>query len=347
MSCRHSARIFSQCPLRASPTTHVPRGVRFASTTPPHKPRLASRKVAYTLFGLSLSLPAGYYLFPSSSPLLPYKYSDQTLRSSSSLTPVHKLLTVDVPSASKEWFEKPYRTDGTLADVEDGEIVIQHVMIKSPDIQIERPYTLINDPVEEKSMRVVVKRVQGGEVGRVAHSTKEGDNLGIRGPIPTFSIYPSQYDKIVMISTGTAITPFLQLLSKLSPSSAPSLELIHALPTPSPNSLASAASSSGPLSPLDLDWANSQNDPAFLPNQSKRFGEKLKVTRFVQDTVPQEAVEGALVGVSKERVLVLVCLPPWLMRPLCGGMTPNLDQGPVTGVLRDLGLSSRQVYKLE
>lgn len=25
------------------------------------------------------------------------------------------------------------------------------------------------------------------------------------------------------------------------------------------------------------------------------------------------------------------------MRPLCGGMTRNLDQGPVTGVLRELG----------
>ncbi|ODN79751.1 hypothetical protein L202_03664 [Cryptococcus amylolentus CBS 6039] len=345
MSRRQPAHIFSQRLSWASRSLHVPHGARFASTTPLHKPRLASRKVAYTLFGLSLSLPAGYYLFPSSSPLLPYKYSDQPLQSSSPLTPVHKLLIVAVPPSSKEWFEKPYRTDGTLADVEGGEIVVQHVMVKSPDIQIERPYTLINDPVQEKSMRMVVKRVPGGEVGRVAHFTKEGDDLGIRGPIPTFSIYPSQYDKIVMISTGTAITPFLQLLSKLSPSSAPSLEIIHALPTPSPNALASNGST--PLSPLDLDWANSQQDPAFLPRQVEKFGSGLKVTRFVQGTVPREAVEGALVGVSKERVLVLVCLPPWLMRPLCGGMTPNLDQGPVTGVLRDLGLSSRQVYKLE
>lgn len=36
-----------------------------------------------------------------------------------------------------------------------------------------------------------------------------------------------------------------------------------------------------------------------------------------------------------------------LMRPLCGGMTRNLDQGPVTGLLRELGLGSKQVYKLE
>lgn len=50
-----------------------------------------------------------------------------------------------------------------------GEVVIQHVMVKSPDIQIERPYTLINDPNAangEREMRMVVKRVRGGEVGR-------------------------------------------------------------------------------------------------------------------------------------------------------------------------------------
>ncbi len=45
-------------------------------------------------------------------------------------------------------------------------MAIQHVMIKSPDLQIERPYTPINDIVKDGDIRIVVKRVKAGEVGR-------------------------------------------------------------------------------------------------------------------------------------------------------------------------------------
>lgn len=43
-------------------------------------------------------------------------------------------------------------------------IVIQHVMVKNPALQIERPYTPIN--VVQDRLDMVVKRVKGGEVGR-------------------------------------------------------------------------------------------------------------------------------------------------------------------------------------
>jgi cytochrome-b5 reductase len=35
------------------------------------------------------------------------------------------------------------------------------------------------------------------------------------------------------------------------------------------------------------------------------------------------------------------------MRPLCGTLTPTLEQGPLTGLLADMGLQRHQVYKLE
>lgn len=35
------------------------------------------------------------------------------------------------------------------------------------------------------------------------------------------------------------------------------------------------------------------------------------------------------------------------MRPLCGPLTPNLQQGPLTGMLAELGLDGSQVWKLE
>ncbi|UOH79193.1 hypothetical protein LQV05_000183 [Cryptococcus neoformans] len=249
--------------------------------------------------------------------------------------------------------KESWELDGEVADVEGGEIVIQHVMVKSPDIQIERPYTLINDPTitdGEREMRMVVKRVRGGEVGsrpRVVHTTKKGEMLGVRGPIPTFSIYPQRYDKIIMISTGTAVSPFLQLLAKLSPSNAPRLELIQALPALSSRTPAFSQDSFDRAAPIEWDWVDTNEDPSFLPSLEKKFGEKLKITRFSQGAVPAGAIQAALEGVNTERVLVLILMKDRLMRPLCGGMTRNLDQGPVTGVLRELGLGSKQVYKLE
>jgi hypothetical protein len=35
------------------------------------------------------------------------------------------------------------------------------------------------------------------------------------------------------------------------------------------------------------------------------------------------------------------------MRELCGNLTATLDQGEVTGLLRDLGVTKREVWKLE
>lgn len=68
-----------------------------------------------------------------------------------------------------------------------------------------------------------------------------------------------------------------------------------------------------------------------------------------------------------KNVLVLVCLPQRyvsvtglqgdvrahadlrcsLMRPLCGGLTMDMKQGPITGTLGQMGLGNAEVYKLE
>jgi hypothetical protein len=36
-----------------------------------------------------------------------------------------------------------------------------------------------------------------------------------------------------------------------------------------------------------------------------------------------------------------------MMRPLCGNLTINLQQGPITGLLGEMGLTDREVWKLE
>lgn len=98
-----------------------------------------------------------FTLFGSSTkPLNPYTYSAQKVGSTSKLTPQHARIRIPLSSSDSALFDKG----------EDGSIVLEHVMIKNPDLQIERPYTPVNDVGKDGEVDVIVKRVQGGEVGK-------------------------------------------------------------------------------------------------------------------------------------------------------------------------------------
>lgn len=76
--------------------------------------------------------------------------------STSKLTTQHARIRIPLSASDSALFHKG----------QDESIVIEHVMIKNPDLQIERPYTPINDVGRDGEVDVVVKRVQGGEVGK-------------------------------------------------------------------------------------------------------------------------------------------------------------------------------------
>lgn len=147
---------------------------RLYSTSPPPPPR---RKSWPFPLGLSIALLPGLYWFLSSSPpLSPQLYSTQTIASTAPLDPSHKLVSIAIPRSASHLFSSAYKRDGSPAA--PGEIVVQHMMLGAPDIQIERPYTPINDPGEGQ-VDMVIKRVKGGEVGRlVVPLILLGINLG-------------------------------------------------------------------------------------------------------------------------------------------------------------------------
>lgn len=110
----------------------------------------------YAPLSLLALFPALYLLFPQAEPeLSPQVYSKHKLASSERLSNQHVLLRIPIPAGARGMFESP-----------EGSVALQHVMIKSPDLQIERPYTFVNDAAQDGELRLVVKRVKGGEVGR-------------------------------------------------------------------------------------------------------------------------------------------------------------------------------------
>jgi cytochrome-b5 reductase len=107
-----------------------------------------------------LAIPLAFLPFTlfgkGTKPLDPYVYSDQKVGSTSKLTPQHARVRIPLSASDSALFNKG----------ENGTVVLEHVMIKNPDLQIERPYTPVNDVGADGEVDIVVKRVQGGEVGK-------------------------------------------------------------------------------------------------------------------------------------------------------------------------------------
>lgn len=272
-----SARLGPPVRLHTNPSVHRPAPTRTRSRSP---------------WLLTLALFPALYLFlppslrpasSSASPELdPQRYARFRVARVEGVSERHVLVEVEVPPASREAFRGLSSSGGAETGGKPGQgtiATLRHVCIKSPDLQIERPYTPINDVAADGVLRLVVKRVRGGEVGRCVrrsglgglsrqrlksrrdrhiHSLKVGDPIEIRGPIRTAEIDLDAYDDVAMvrgrvslcpttvsrtasqISTGTGIAPFLQLLSILR----------TATTTPSPASSSTYATSLSPSSPL-------------------------------------------------------------------------------------------------
>lgn len=115
-----------------------------------------SRFKSYYLLAIPLALLPFTLFGDTSKPLDPYTYSTHKVGSTSKLTTQHARIRIPLSASDSALFHKG----------QDESIVIEHVMIKNPDLQIERPYTPINDVGRDGEVDVVVKRVQGGEVGK-------------------------------------------------------------------------------------------------------------------------------------------------------------------------------------
>ncbi|PPQ99900.1 hypothetical protein CVT24_009581 [Panaeolus cyanescens] len=99
-----------------------------------------------------------------------------------------------------------------LRPTADSLLPIWSVYIKDNDIQVERPYTPLYGLDDEGNMLFWIKKYPKGEVGRWLHSKNPGEQIELRGPIPTWPLQgDNKWDEVVMISGGTGITPFIQL----------------------------------------------------------------------------------------------------------------------------------------
>ncbi|EED84689.1 predicted protein [Postia placenta Mad-698-R] len=155
-------------------------------------------------------LATAYFFWPDASRaaptydsaiLSPAHFTPTTLVASEACPDTEtRLLTLKLPPQSI-----PSREENIFAP-------IWSIFIKDDDIQVERPYTPLEGIDEEGRMKLWIKRYPKGEVGRWLHSKNVNDKIEIRGPVKTWPWQEGQWDEVIMISGGTGITPFYQLL---------------------------------------------------------------------------------------------------------------------------------------
>ncbi|KAF8138231.1 hypothetical protein EV363DRAFT_1393691 [Boletus edulis] len=280
--------------------------------------------------GVSVAVTT-YFLFserPAAPSLSPSRFTPSTLIESVNVSSNTKLLTLSVPP-------------GLIPSDRGAFTSTWSIFVKDSDIQVERPYTPLEGIDENGHMKLWVKKYEHGEVSRWLHSRQVGDSIEIRGPVTTWSTLwqNGHWDEVV--SGGTGITPFYQLLHSVFRTRNTSFNacftLLHAS-----RSFADLPPSSMIQSLTEL----SQNYPDkfhhTLNIRRGRIGKSVvqDALRLTHSTPWWHRLFGSSVPtIPEKRILVLVCGPEGMVSAIAG-------PAKVGGILGELGLQSHQVWKL-
>ncbi|KAJ3475978.1 hypothetical protein NLI96_g11473 [Meripilus lineatus] len=367
------------CSRRVIPFSET---LRHASTQASSPSRPKRRPLVAVGLLTGTALVGAYFLWPDSSRAAP-TYTNQKL-SPSYFTPVTvvgsepcldkvtRLVTLQVPPALL-----PPSDDASISP-------IWSVFIKDDDIQVERPYTPLEGVDEEGRMKFWIKQYPKGEVGRWIHSRNLGDKIEIRGPMRTWDWKDDHWDEVIMISGGTGITPFYQLVHQtLLGSTGPQTEttaeqtqreisgtaktkftLLHSSRTPGelpPPELLDPLLSCSHANPTRLKvslYVDTVADGSTCPSAPSHT---LRMGRIGKQAI-EEALglddscswwrgwfgsrPGTRIDTTERKILFLVCGPEPMIAAIAGPFGRNYSQGAVGGILGELGLKKEQVWKL-
>jgi cytochrome-b5 reductase len=219
----------------------------------------------------------------------------------------------------------------------------------NPSGFITRPYTPVS--TEDESMKnryvdFIIKGYENGIVSRYLVNLKPGDVMEMKGPFGKLDFLNIEKMKtkkdIGMIAGGTGITPMLQVLNEiLKPDSALAdaykntrFTLLFANRTPHDILCKDHLDQLVRLHPQRLQVH-------YIVDRMASGG----TSDVVEGRIDKKMIEEKLPASSNPSALVLLCGPEGLLTHFAGPKNPDKSQGPVGGVLKELGYTEEQVYK--
>ncbi|KAM0756512.1 ferredoxin reductase-like protein [Meredithblackwellia eburnea MCA 4105] len=238
-----------------------------------------------------------------------------------------------------------------LPDMESPGAPIKSLFIMQPDLQIQRPYTPLDAASFTSSgtgtVDILLKRYDQGELSRWMHRLGPGDEVRVRGPVNNWTVPEEGIEEVVFVVGGTGITPAYQLLQHLSshPESSatlkPRISILYASPTPSTILLKDDLDSFVKVNPLNVSVKY------FVDKARKGDKGDWTVARLDLKVLRTLLGKGGDAGVTVSgKKMVVVCGPEGMVNAIAGPRARDLSQGPVGGVLGQLGYTSDQVIKL-
>jgi len=168
---------------------------------------------------------------------------------------------------------------------------------------------------------------------------KTGEELQFKGPIPKFDYKPNQFESIALIAGGSGITPMWQVLQSIdsNPQDKTKVTLIFSNQTEEDILLRKEFEDVQKRKPDQFNIVFALDKP---PKGWK--GE----TGYVTAEVVKKALSKFGTTSDKgEKVKVFVCGPPGQVKAISGPKKSFKEQGPVEGVLKELGYNEEQTYK--
>ncbi|KAJ2721112.1 hypothetical protein GGI07_004177 [Coemansia sp. Benny D115] len=227
------------------------------------------------------------------------------------------------------------------------------VDVKDHLVQTSRMYTpvahAISDSVDEASgsrsghLDLVVKRYDRGSLSRFIHGTRVGDHVEMRGPLPVWPYTANQYKHIYMIAGGTGVAPMFQVIERVlaDPQSQTAISLLYGSRSPEDILLRDELDALQKKHGQRLHIQYLVDHAGGEPSSSSSTGAAVSVGMPNRSTV--EAFTRAF---DKQADVVLVCGPDPMMNAISGvRQVGSPHQGPLRGVLADLGFSPKSVFK--
>eukprot|EP01060_Flectonema_neradi_P000243 TRINITY_DN10175_c0_g3_i1.p1 TRINITY_DN10175_c0_g3~~TRINITY_DN10175_c0_g3_i1.p1 ORF type:complete len:343 (+),score=43.12 TRINITY_DN10175_c0_g3_i1:75-1031(+) len=196
---------------------------------------------------------------------------------------------------------------------------------------VVRPYTPVSMDWETGKIDIMVKKYPGSKMGTHCHDLKIGQHIEIKGPFDKYILHPDMHATIGCIAGGSGVTPMYQAMMYCAK-----------WPTCKTNT--------------SLILANNSSDNIVMGDHVN-FLATTSARANVYHTVLEadEKWTGGVGYVNKSMIKakmpppgegkVFVCGPPAMMEAVCGPKGEKGAQGPLGGLLKDMGYSEEDVYK--
>lgn len=198
---------------------------------------------------------------------------------------------------------------------------------------VVRPYTPTSTNAERGVLELVVKGYATGKLSKHITQLQVGDSLALKGPIVKFAYKPNMYKKAAFIVGGSGLAPALQVIKEIvrEPTDETEVSLIFANNTEA-----------------DIILRDELDAMQYMYPQLKVhhvIASPSESWTGLSGFVSKEMIEKLVPSASESEIFVGVCGPPPMMDHISGNKNPDKSQGEVSGLLKELGYTSEQVFK--